>query len=204
MRIIITSTLCLLILLASNALAESINGRLGFTGKVGFIMPLKDLTINGYPDGTIDTGFAGGGGLIYGLNDNFALELDVTHAPSSNVTSTWLNVGDLQTTDISFGIQYRFMPKEHLVPYVGVGADFITGDIQNASVDWSYGGHVSVGVDYFLNKNIALTADFKYVIGSKSDIELFGITRGKYDPMSFIGTFGVRLYLSENWSKFGL
>jgi outer membrane protein len=192
-------------LLSSAAMAESINGRLGVTGKIGFVAPLQDITsvhdatLN-YSDAKIDTGFAGGGGLIYGLNDRFALEFDVTLAPSCSVTSTNSNLGDLQTTDISLGLQYRFMTERHLVPYLGAGLDFIKGDIANSSVDWSYGGHVDAGVDYFLNKSIALTADFRYVVGSESDIHNSKIGNvGKYNPMSVVGTVGVRLFLSENW-----
>ena len=81
MRRIIVLTVIALSLVAGSALAESINGRLGLTGKVGFIVPLKDITINGGETGEHDTGFAGGGGLMYGFGDNFAVELDVFPCP---------------------------------------------------------------------------------------------------------------------------
>ncbi len=184
-------------LLSATAMAESINGRLGLTGKVGFIAPLQDLTVNGGANATVDTGFVGGGGLIYGLNDKLAVEFDVTHSPSSSVTSA-SNLGDLQTTDISLGCQYRFMTELYLVPYLGAGLDFIKGDIQSSTVNWSYGGHLNAGVDYFINKSIAVTAEIKYVVGTESDIVSNGVTRGTYNPMSFIGTVGVRLFLPEN------
>jgi outer membrane protein len=198
MRTIISCTLCLLVLLTSTAMAESINGRLGLTGKAGFIVPLKDLTINGSEIGEHSIGFAGGGGLIYGLGDSFALELDITHSPATDVKIAGSKVGEQQTTDFSLGVQYRIMPSSHLVPYIGAGADFIKGDIENSTIDWSYGGHANIGVDYFLNKSIVLVADLKYVVGTKSDIVLNGATAGKYDPMSFVGTFGFRLFLPEN------
>ena len=197
MRRIIVLTAIALSLVAGNAMAESINGRLGVTGKVGVTVPLKDITTFGLEVAKPDTGFAAGGGLIYGFGDNFALETEVILTPSTDVKIAGFKVGELQTTDVSLGLLYRIMPNNHLVPYVGAGADFIKGDIQNSTVDWSYGGHVNIGVDYFLNKSIALTADFKYILGSKSDITLNGVTTGKYDPMSFIGTFGVRLFLPE-------
>lgn len=199
MRRFIILTVVALSLVAGNAMAESIKGRLGLTGKLGFIVPLKDLTLNGAANRELNTGLAGGGGLIYGLGDNCALELDVTHAPAMDVKIGGVKQGELQTTDISLGLQYRIMPEHHLVPYIGVGADFIKGDIENSTVDWTYGGHANVGVDCFVNRSIALTADFKYVFGAKGDILLNDVKIGKYDPMSFIGTFGVRLFLPEKW-----
>jgi len=198
MRTIIFSALILLVL-TSTAMAESINGRLGLTGKVGFIVPMKDLEIDGAEIGEHSTGFAGGGGLIYGLGNNFALEFDVTHCPSADVKIAGVKVGEQQTTDISIGVQYRFMPENRLVPYVGAGADFIKGDIADSTIEWAYGGHASIGADYFINKSIVVTADFKYVAGSKSDIQLYNRTIGKYDPMNFNGTFGVRLFLPKMW-----
>ena len=200
MRRIIVMAVVALSLVAGTAMAESINGRLGLTGKAGFIVPLKDLVDNsGGELGEHNIGFAGGGGLIYGLGNCFALELDITHAPSTEVKLAGVKVGDQQTTDYSLGLQYRIMPSHHLVPYVGLGADFIKGDIENSKIDWSYGGHVNGGLDYFLNKSVAVVADLKFVFGVKSDITINNVPVGKYDPMSFIGTFGVRLFLPESW-----
>ncbi len=184
-------------LLSTTAMAESINGRVGVTGKFGFITPLQDLTAVGEANVKVDTGLVGGGGLIYGYNDNLAFDFEVTLAPSCSVTSN-SNLGDLQTTDISLGLQYRFMTDRHIVPYVGAGLDFIKGDIAQSTINWSYGGHVNAGVDYFVTKNIAVTADIKYVVGTESDIDRNGVILGKYNPMSFIGTIGVRLFLPEN------
>ena len=184
-------------LLSTTAMAESINGRVGVTGKFGFITPLQDLTAVGEANVKVDTGLVGGGGLIYGYNDNLAFDFEVTLAPSCSVTSN-SNLGDLQTTDISLGLEYRFMTDRHIVPYVGAGLDFIKGDIAQSTINWSYGGHVNAGVDYFVTKNIAVTADIKYVVGTESDIDRNGVILGKYNPMSFIGTIGVRLFLPEN------
>lgn len=199
MRTIISCILSLLVMLPSAAMAESINGRLGLTGKVGFTVPLKDLEIGGVEIGEHNTGFAGGGGLLYGLGDNFALELDVTHAPATDIKINKKKVGEQQTTDISVGLQYRIMPQNRLVPYVGAGGDFIKGDITDSDIDWTYGGHANIGADYFINKSIVVTADFKFVAGAKSDIQLNGTTIGRYDPMNFTGTFGVRLFLPKAW-----
>jgi outer membrane protein len=198
MRTIISCTLCLLILLTSNAMAESINGRLGLTGKAGFIMPLKDGSVNGTTFET-STGFVGGGGLIYGFGNNFAAEVDISHAPSMDVKIGGTKISEAQSTDVGLGIQYRIMPDHKLVPFIGIGADFIKGNIDASTLDWTVGGHLNGGVDFFLTKGIALTADFRGVFAAKSDIKQNGSVVGKYDPTSFIGTFGVRLFLPEDW-----
>jgi hypothetical protein len=53
--------------------ADTINGRLGVTAKIGFLIPADNES--GFYDNSTDTGIVGGGGLIYGLNDHFALNL---------------------------------------------------------------------------------------------------------------------------------
>ena len=199
MRRIIVLAVIALSLVAGNAMAESINGRLGLTGKAGFVVPLQDGSINGTAFET-STGFAFGGGLIYGFCKNFAGEVDVTHAPSMNVKIGGIKVAEAQSSDIGLGIQYRIMPGSKIVPFIGIGADFIKGDIDASTIDWTIGGHVNGGVDFFLNKSIALTADIRGVYAAKSDITQNGVKVGKFDPTSFIGTVGIRLFLPENWS----
>ena len=196
MRSAISFTLCLLLLFSSTALAESINGRLGLTGKVGGIVPTNDSDIKGV-NFENSGGFAGGGGLIYGFTDSLAAEFDVTHAPSLDAKIGGAKVGETQFTDISLGLQYRIMPEKRLVPYLGLGGDAIKGDIENSSLDWTYGGHVNAGVDFFLNRSIALNLDFRGVFAAKSDISQNGATVGKFDPMSFVGTVGIRLFLPK-------
>ena len=196
MRTAISCTLCLLLLLTSTCWAESIKGRLGLTGKVGAIVPVRDSDIKGVNFET-DAGFAGGGGLIYGFTDNLAAEFDVTHAPSLDANIAGTKAGEAQFTDISLGLQFRIMPGQRLVPYVGAGGDAIKGDIENSTLDWTYGGHVNAGVDVFLNKSIALNLDLRGVFAAKSDIKQNGVTVGKFDPMSFVGTVGIRLFLPK-------
>lgn len=197
MRTAISVVVCLL-LLTSAALADSINNRLGFTGKLGFTVPIKDSTIYGETF-EIDPGVAFGGGLIYGFGNNFAFEFDVSRSTNMDVKIAGSTQGEAQSTDISLGLQYRFMQDKQMVPYVGAGVDFIKGDIEDATLDWTTGGHVNCGLDYFLSKGIALTADFRLVIADDSDIKMNDVVVGSYDPMSFIGTFGIRLILPEKW-----
>jgi len=198
MRTVITSTLALLVLLASNAMGASIDGRLGLTAKLGFLMPIQDDLISSTTDSK--TGFAAGGGLIYGFCNNFAAELDITHAPNLDVEDAGVKVGDVSLTDISLGLQYRFTPENRLVPYLGAGVDFIQGDFKNQfnnsyDLDWTTGGHVSAGVDYFATRGVALTAELRGIFAPKGDMKSTAL---EYDPTSFVGTVGIRLFLPEH------
>src|SRR5512135_3082932 len=57
---------------------NSINGRIGVTGRIGFSLSADSVMNNsGFKT---DTAFIGGGGFIYGITDCFATELDITHA----------------------------------------------------------------------------------------------------------------------------
>lgn len=199
MRTIISCTLCL-ILLASTAMAESIDHRLGLTGRLGFIVPLKDSTINGSTFSLADTGFAGGGGLIYGFNKYLAAEFDVTHVNSLDVEDPYgARIGEANLTDIGIGIQYRILPDKKFVPYLGLGGDFIKGDIEDTRVEWTFGGHVNAGFDYFLNPNIALNIDCRYLLADKADITMSGVKVGSFDPMNITTTAGIRLILPRKW-----
>lgn len=178
-------------------MAQSINGRLGLSGKVGLFVPLNDDLVTGAS--ASKTGLAAGGGVIYGLSDNLAAELDITHMPTLDVEQGGEKVGEASLTDVSLGIQYRFTPERPLVPYLGAGLDFINGDFKNQSgqkydFDWSVGGHLSAGADYFLTKGVAFTAEIKGIFAAKGDIKSTG---SQYDPTGFAGTVGLRLFFPE-------
>jgi outer membrane protein len=190
-----------LTLFASAALAAGIDHRLGITGKAGALVPLQD----GFVSNTsgADPGFAAGGGLIYGFGKNVAGELDVTRLLKSNVNLSGSKVFEAAFTDIALGLQYRFSPDKCLVPFLGGGADFIKGQLKNNAgdtydLDWTVGGHVNFGLDYFVTKGIAFTADVRALFAADGDVNHSGTKVGTYDPLSFIGTVGIRLFLPEH------
>lgn len=177
---------------ATSALAGNIKGRLGATGKIGFVIPAD----NNVDDRNNDTnsGVIGGAGLIYGINDNFAAEFDVTRSVFGS------DGGDFDVTNFSFGGQYRFaLPQTQFVPYVGAGVDILVNDFDpndgaSADVDTTVGIHASAGVDYFITKQLALTAETKLVVAPDADIT--GSHRGEFDPTSFSGTVGLRYFFN--------
>ena len=195
-RVILLSTLTI-ILSAVTALASGIDGRFGITGKAGALVPLKDDFIGGTSGS--DPGLAAGGGIIFGLGKNLAIEVDAVHLMKSNVSSG-ANSAEPSLTDVGLGLQYRFVPDNRVVPFIGGGADFIKGELKNNAdvtfnLDWTVGGHVDAGFDYFVTRGIALTVDARGLFAADGDVK--GTTL-KYNPMSFIGTVGIRLFLPEH------
>jgi outer membrane protein len=191
-----------LVLSSTTAMAASLGHRLGLTGKLGALVPLQDDFISSTSNAT--TSFVGGGGLIYGFSKNFAGEIEVMHAPQLDVDVSGGRAYEATLTDISVGGQYRFMSEDRLVPFVGLGADFIKGKLEHSAtgakydLDWTVGGHVSAGLDYFLNRGIALSAEGRFVFGAEGDVKSGGNKVGEYDPMNFQATVGFKLILPES------
>jgi outer membrane protein len=170
-------------------MADSIQGKIGVTGKLGFQVN-SDSEING---NNVDTevGFIGGGGIIYGIDNHFAAEFDVTHSSFDS------DNGDFGVTNLALGAQYRFMlPQPALVPYLGAGLDLLIIDADRGrDVDTTVGVHATAGVDYFLMKQLALTAEAKLVVAPDTDIK-GPDGNGNFDPTSLATTFGVRYFFN--------
>lgn len=190
-------------LMAGTACAENIAGKLGVTGRIGFLVPADSEDTAAPPTFNIDTdtGFVGGGGFIYGINKNIAAELDITHTDFDGSTGG-IKDGNFETNNISLGAQYRFNePTAHLTPYVGAGLDILVNGFTSdngvkADVDTVVGVHVAGGVDYFVMKQLALTGQAKAVLAPDADIRVGGDKVGNFDPMSFSMTFGVRYFFN--------
>lgn len=178
-----------LALAAGAAHGEDIRGRLGVTGRLGFAAP-ADSDVFGF-NVSADPGFTGGGGLIFGVTDTIALEADVSHADYDSGFG-------FTTTDISFGAQYRFvnLPVQHLVPFVGGGLSVLINGADNGlDVDTVVGAHAKGGVDYFLTRDLAATAELKWAIAPNADIRDFrGVKIGNFDPINFSTMVGMRYF----------
>ncbi|MDD2271227.1 MAG: outer membrane beta-barrel protein [Desulfuromonadaceae bacterium] len=181
---------------AGTAMADSIKGRLGVTGKIGFINPADNNAE--FSDNKTDTGLIAGGGLIYGLDDHIALELDITGATFGS------DRGDFNVADVSFGGQYRFaLNDSRVVPFVGAGLDIIATDYDanngaGSDVDTTMGVHVKGGLDFFLQRNLALTAEAKLVVAPEADItdNWSGAHAGNFDPTNLSTTVGIRYFFN--------
>lgn len=177
-------------LATGTAIADSIKGKIGVTGKIGLLFP-SDGDIGPFKNKT-DAGFIGGGGFIYGIDNNFAAEIDITRSEFNS------DFGDFGVTNITLGAQYRFvLNPPQLVPYVGAGLDFLMSDADRGrDVDTTVGVHASGGIDYFLMKQLALTAEAKLVVAPDADINGPSGERGNFDPTAFSTTFGVRYFFN--------
>jgi len=188
--VVIACALATLSLAANSVFADSIAGKLGVTGKIGVLIP-SDGDFGPFKNRT-DAGFIGGGGLIYGIDKNFAAEIDIAR---SSVDSDF---GTFGVTNITLGAQYRFVLNQpKLVPYVGAGLDLLIDDADlGRDVDTTVGVHASGGIDYFLMKQLALTAEAKLVVAPDADIKGPSGKLGNFDPTSLSATFGVRYFFN--------
>ncbi|MBJ6801577.1 porin family protein [Geomonas propionica] len=197
-QIIVLACLAGMVTLASGtAMAETINGRAGITGRLGFLIPADNEAEFGWGNNKTDTGLVGGAGVIYGIDGNWAAEADVTHSSFGSDT------GDFNVTDVSLGAQYRFRvpANRRVVPYVGAGLDILISDYDpndgaSLHVDTTLGAHAKGGVDYFVTKDLALTAEAKFVLAPDADITYQGLHTGDFDPSSFSGTVGIRYFFN--------
>lgn len=178
--------------------ADGIAGRFGMTVKGGVLAPLRDEMIDTTSGSRPSLAY--GGGILYGFTRHLAGEVDVSHAPSLQVKQSGQKVGEASLTHIALGVQYRVTPDAGVVPYLGAGVDVIKGEFTNNGgdkfvLDWTYGGYVAAGIDVFITRGIAFTADARGMYAAPGRM---GATRLDYDPTSLVGTVGFRLFLPEH------
>ena len=183
-------------LAAGTVLADSIKGKLGVSGKIGFLVPADNepnLVVR-TKNGT-DVGFIGGGGFLYGITDQVAAEFEITR------TEFGSDSGNFGITNVTLGGQYRFkLDHPKFVPYLGGGLDILISNFDPKGgfirdVDTTVGFHASGGLDYFIQRNIALNAEMKLLAAPDTSInDSSGIHRGDFDPSSFSTTFGIRYF----------
>jgi len=205
-KIAIGACLAIIVSTASNALADSIRDKFGVTGRIGFLIPADSEFTDAphYRQSDNDTGLIGGGGLLYGIDRNWAAELEITQAEFRAHDGFGYEDGDFSTTNISLGAQYRFvdLPDNRLVPYAGAGLDILLNDFSpvdgtGGDVDNVLGIHASGGVDYFVQKQFALTGQLKVLLAPDADVHDFsGAKVGNFDPSSVSMTFGVRYFFN--------
>lgn len=189
--LVMACAIATLSLAAGTAIADSIKGRVGITGKIGIMAP-SNGDYGSYKNET-DAGFVFGGGLIYGIDDHFAAEIDITRSIFSS------DFGDFGVTNVALGGQYRFaLNLPQLVPYAGAGLDILVNDAdQGRNVDTTVGIHATAGADFFVMKQLALTAETKLVVAPDADIKgAYGNKLGNFDPTSLSATFGVRYFFN--------
>lgn len=171
-------------LAADFAAAENLTNKLGITGRLGFTVPA---------DG--DTGFIFGGGFMYGVTRNLAAELDVTHSVYDLWHGPYSHDGTVNVTNLSLGVQWRFVMDRPFTPYAGGGLSILFNDYSDADADTTVGINIKGGIDYYINPKVALNAELKWTISPDADLNYGpGYYNGSFDPSSLSGLFGVRYF----------
>jgi outer membrane protein len=224
MKKIILFASVVLLLFANAAMADSIAGKVGITARGGasyiFNSEISDEMLtpssNLKKDMTRSIGWAAGGGIMYGITDNLAVNFDVIYSQADlKIAFTDSNfeivIGQSKTIDYSLGAQWRFMPKSAFVPYIGAGFDVLTNKLDLSSglfdsntsldVDTTYGGHLSAGIDFFFTPNIAFNAEIRGLYSGKGDATIKDATSdqdnvvfAKYNPTNISAFMGIRFF----------
>lgn len=195
---LLISVIALVAMLAgSNAMAENLRGKIGVSGRLGIIFPTDSE--RSHPEGKMvvetDAGFVGGGGLIYGVDDHLALEMNVDH--SLFHSKGWADKSRrIDMNDVAMGVQYRFDGSGHVVPYVGGGIDILIPEMRDFQVDTVLGLHLSAGLDFFVSRNVAFTTELKGVGAFDADVNSFGVKVGSYKPSNISTTVGMRVFFN--------
>lgn len=141
--------------------------------------------LSGEADVDLDTGFTGGLGLGYRLNQRYAVEFGWEYR--SNDSSTTLNgVSEFDDGNYASNVfylngHYFFDSDGPWQPYVGAGltwAEEIDIDLERGGEEQSYSGdgdtgyQIFAGVNYALGETWQLQSELRY--GSITDIDLEG------------------------------
>jgi outer membrane protein len=179
---------------AGTAAAEDLRGRIAMTGRVGVINPANSERAD--RDGTLvvstDAGIIGGGGFLVGVDENLAVDVEVTRS-----SYTTYGLGTAGVTDLGVGLQYRFPERRRFVPYGAAGLDVLINDLSDRFTDTVVGFHVAAGVDYMLLRDVALNAELKGVEAFSADVRGYnGVKVGEFDPTNVSLTFGARFFFN--------
>ncbi|MFZ3208812.1 MAG: hypothetical protein WA140_08250 [Geobacteraceae bacterium] len=86
-------------LVAGTAVADSIEGRIGVIGRLGFLAPADSDQVGSGVVVETDASLIGGGGFIYGINKNFAVELEITRSEFDGDRVRGTEGGDISSTE---------------------------------------------------------------------------------------------------------
>lgn len=117
-------------------------------------------------------------------------------------------VAELTTISLLPQVRWRYpLLDNRLVPYViaGVGPSFLQFNdrkshafgIELEASDWKASATAGIGMEYFLNDEIAFGFEGKYVWIDELDTRI-GDVLDKTDTSSFLVSFGLRAYFDEN------
>jgi outer membrane protein len=167
-------------------IAQMVENRWGIGARISYY-DLSDTSIEGInfaPDSTALLE----GNLTYFFNKMFSLDFSVGYTkPDVNAEAFGLSVGfgELEQIPITLtGRMYYWFSDSNTNLYFGGGVGYYLNDFELSSAfasvmpgfrldaDDSFGFHVNGGFEYFINDNVALDLDLKY-IWNDSDFTAF-------------------------------
>lgn len=108
--------------------------------------------------------------LTYMLRDNIGLEVLGALPFSHDITLNGSKIAETKQLPPTVSLQYHFIPKGDIRPYVGIGINYTTffsekatATITSISLDDSTGLAAQVGVDGDINKEWFWNADLRYI-----------------------------------------
>jgi len=100
-------------------------------------------------------------------------------------------------TNLSIGAQYRLPERQRFIPYFGAGMDVLINDLPHNSANTVLGLHIASGLDYMLQRQVALNAEIKGIEAFSADVKNFdGSKAGQFDPSNVSFTVGARFFFN--------
>lgn len=173
------------------ALLTAVPAHAEFTGKSAGDIMVRARLIGVLPDESASTTIGGDVGVsndwvpeidfTYFVTDNVALELIAATTKHDVTHNAGIDLGEVSLLPPTLTLQYHFMPKERLSPYVGAGINYTFfynedapgGAVTSIDYENSFGWALQAGVDYAVADNWYLNFDVKKVFLS-TDVSING------------------------------
>jgi outer membrane protein len=119
--------------------------------------------------------------FTYFVTDNIALELIAATTKHDVSHTAGIDLGEVNLLPPTLTLQYHFMPKERLSPYIGAGLNYTFfydedapgGAVTSINYDNNIGYALQAGVDYAVADNWYLNLDVKKIFLS-TDVSING------------------------------
>ena len=156
------------------------------------------------------SGYGAGVNIFFGSNLSLALDAvevrrKTTFKPIPLATTPSLSAGRTRITPLTAVLQFHFIPRGTIDPYLGAGAAYVLFDnvdgrgnlnVNRINYKDDVGLVLNGGIGFRLTPHIALTADGKYVPAKSSATAVYAngstTTRVKVNPVIFSGGLTLR------------
>lgn len=187
-------------------------------GKLGVGLRASYMNISGDEDKNVDFDFDGsalyGIDLTYFFCNYFSLEASLNYAKTDMDAQpkgeAKFDFGEIKQVPVLLTGRFHFPVNDKITPYIGAGVGYNFNDFDLSStapsllgagtttdIDNSFGYHVNGGIEWFLNQNVALNCDLKY-IWSSTDLELKvpgeAVEKFDVDLNAFVAGIGIKYY----------